>query len=191
MNIRLINMFGLCAFLAIGGTTTSIQAQETKERGKEGTEEIKRPAPGQRGGPGGRRGAGGGGRRPGGGGPGLMRIHPVLMAIDKDKDGKISTAEMENATAALKSLDKNKDGELAGDEIRPNFRRQGPGGGRVGAPGQGQGQGRGRAVGRPPGGRGQGAPEGRGRGRSGRGIQEGGEAKAPKRPPVEDDQDRK
>ena len=57
-------------------------------------------------------------------------------ALDADGDGKISKAEIDNATAALKKLDKNNDGELTIEEMRPNFAamRGGPGG--PGGPGR-------------------------------------------------------
>ena len=43
----------------------------------------------------------------------MMSFLPVLVALDADKDGEISSSEMENAVAALKTLDKNKDGKLS------------------------------------------------------------------------------
>jgi hypothetical protein len=55
----------------------------------------------------------------------------VLLAIfDTDKDGSLTSAEINGAPAALKALDKNGDGKVTADEIRP-------------LQGQGQGQGRG------------------------------------------------
>ena len=39
----------------------------------------------------------------------MMRMFPVMAALDADKDGKISKSEIENATAALKKLDKMSD----------------------------------------------------------------------------------
>jgi Ca2+-binding EF-hand superfamily protein len=69
-------------------------------------------------------------RGPGGpGGPGdLMRRMPVMAALDADGNGEISSAEIDNASAALRKLDKNSDGKLTEDEIRPNFPGRGPGG---------------------------------------------------------------
>lgn len=94
-----------------------------------------------------------------------MRAMPVLAALDADQDGKISKAEIENATAALKKLDKNNDGDLTQEEMRPDFAamggRGGPGGG-FGGPGGGRGGPGG------PGGR-FGGPGGEGRGGEGRG----------------------
>jgi Ca2+-binding EF-hand superfamily protein len=51
---------------------------------------------------------------------GFMRLHPVLAALDADHDGEISTREMQNASAALKSLDSNGDGRLTPDELLPD-----------------------------------------------------------------------
>ncbi|MBI4586590.1 MAG: O-methyltransferase [Planctomycetes bacterium] len=56
----------------------------------------------------------------------------LLPALDANRDGEISTAEMENAAAALKALDANKDGKLSREEIgaaQPRG-REGSGGGR-------------------------------------------------------------
>lgn len=63
-----------------------------------------------------------------------MRMMPVMVALDADKDGEISAAEIENAAKALKTLDKNGDGKLSADELRPTG---GPGGeGGEGGPGR-------------------------------------------------------
>jgi Ca2+-binding EF-hand superfamily protein len=60
----------------------------------------------------------GGPRGPGGpGGPG--RFHPVIRALDADKDGEISSAEIANAPAALSALDADKDGTVTIAELRP------------------------------------------------------------------------
>jgi predicted O-methyltransferase YrrM len=60
--------------------------------------------------------------------------HPLMTALDADKDGAISAEEIQNAPKALKSLDANGDGRLAGDEasfrFRPQDRRGPPPGGR-------------------------------------------------------------
>jgi hypothetical protein len=66
-------------------------------------------------------GGGGEGRGPEGRG-GAMRISPLMQALDADKDGSISEAEMKNAAAALKALDKNGDGKLSPEELRPPSR---------------------------------------------------------------------
>ncbi len=101
------------------------------------------PAEGDRGpGPEGR-GPGPEGRRGGPSPEAMMRLMPVLAALDADRDGKISKSEIENAANALKKLDKNNDGELTQEEIRPDFSAFGPRGG-------------------PPQGRGGPPPEGRG-----------------------------
>ena len=99
--------------------------------------------PGGRGGPQGRqRGPREGFRPP---------THPVIEALDADRDGVISAKEIEQAVSALKKLDKNGDGELSGDEIRPQFGAGGPGG-PGGRPGGG--------IGGPPGRGGPGGPGG-------------------------------
>ena len=57
----------------------------------------------------------------------MMRMDPILAAIDADKDGTISAAELKNAVAAFKPLDKDNDGQLSGEEIRPAFGGRGRG----------------------------------------------------------------
>ncbi|HEY1336267.1 MAG TPA: hypothetical protein VGF59_02095 [Bryobacteraceae bacterium] len=52
--------------------------------------------------------------------PLLTRFHPVLAALDADRDGEISAAEIADAVAALKTLDKNGDGQLTPDEVLPS-----------------------------------------------------------------------
>jgi hypothetical protein len=67
--------------------------------------------------------------QPGSGGfPGRF-ANPLLMAIDKNKDGELSEEEIDGAISALKTLDKNRDRRLDASELRPNFER-------VGMPGQ-------------------------------------------------------
>lgn len=53
-------------------------------------------------------------RGPGGRGP-----SPVIRALDVDKNGEISAAEIANAAAALRTLDTDNDGALAATELRP------------------------------------------------------------------------
>jgi len=48
---------------------------------------------------------------------------PIIKALDADRDGVISSDEIDNAVAVLKTLDKNKDGKLTRDELRPQHRR--------------------------------------------------------------------
>lgn len=64
---------------------------------------------------------------------GFGRSH-LAGSLDADGDGVLSTAEVNSATAALKSLDKNGDGKLTADEIddpantvAPDGRRRRPG----------------------------------------------------------------
>lgn len=73
--------------------------------------------------------AGMGGDRGRGAGMGMM-MNPLLRALDTDKDGKLSAAEIAAAPASLKTLDKNGDGVLDEEELRPPMRGRGPEGGR-------------------------------------------------------------
>jgi Ca2+-binding EF-hand superfamily protein len=75
----------------------------------------------------------------GGFGRGGMMRSPAFLALDVDKDGIISAAELANAPASLKVLDKNGDGKLTEDEVRPQMGgRGGRGGGRGDEPGETQ-----------------------------------------------------
>jgi Ca2+-binding EF-hand superfamily protein len=69
------------------------------------------------------------GRGGGGGGPrgGMMRMDPILSAVDADQDGTLSAAEIQGAATAIGKLDKDSDGKLTREEVRPAF-----GGGRRG-----------------------------------------------------------
>ncbi|MCP5053077.1 MAG: hypothetical protein GY940_38275 [bacterium] len=63
--------------------------------------------------------------------PDMRPKPPIFVALDTDKDGKISASELANATLALRTLDKNGDAELTPDELRPKGmmpRGQGQGG---------------------------------------------------------------
>jgi Ca2+-binding EF-hand superfamily protein len=53
----------------------------------------------------------------------IMRVIPVLAALDTDHNAEISEAEIQNAAAALKTLDKNGDGRLTDDEVTPDWVR--------------------------------------------------------------------
>ena len=48
--------------------------------------------------------------------PLYFRRMPVLMALDRNRDGVISMAEIEDAAAALRTLDKDGDGKLSAAE---------------------------------------------------------------------------
>jgi Ca2+-binding EF-hand superfamily protein len=50
---------------------------------------------------------------------------PVIVALDIDADGTLSTEEIEGATAALKKLDKDSDGKLSREELLPPRGRDG------------------------------------------------------------------
>ena len=124
-------------------------------RGERGPRDGNAPREGGR--PGfGRGGFGGPGGPPEG--RGGFGMSPLLAALDADKDGKISSSEIEKAVAVLKQMDKNGDGNLTQDELRPMGPpegRGGFGGGRPGFGGPPEG-GRGPGQGGPEGGRGQG-----------------------------------
>ena len=133
MKYRFLFVFALCSLFVAADT----QAQDRgKQRGGDREGGFQRRGQGGPPGQGGQRGRGG----PGGGRPSMMTFLPVLAALDADKDGKISSKEIDNAAAALRTLDKNGDGNLTEDEVRPSFGgRGGPGGrgGREGAQGRG------------------------------------------------------
>ena len=48
-------------------------------------------------------------------------VSPLAAALDANRDGLISGAEVRSAPSALKALDANGDGQLAPDELRPAF----------------------------------------------------------------------
>lgn len=79
---------------------------------------------------GGPRGAGGGREGRGGGpGGGMMRMDPILSAVDADQDGTLSATEIQGSAAAIAKLDKDGDGKLTREEVRPAFGgRRGEGG---------------------------------------------------------------
>ena len=72
-------------------------------------------------GEGGRRGGDGRGEFGGRGRGGAF--DPLLRALDRDRDGAVSAAEIDSAPDALRSLDANQDGQLSNDEFRPPFGR--------------------------------------------------------------------
>ena len=63
------------------------------------------------------------------GGSGGPPPDKIFQALDANRDGALSEAEIAGSVAALKTLDKNGDGDLSGEEIRPQMR-----GGRGGDP---------------------------------------------------------
>jgi hypothetical protein len=75
-------------------------------------------------------------------------IIPVMTALDENKDGVISAAEIQNAEKALTALDKNGDGKIDGNELRPSFGGPGGFGGRSSSKGR---SGRGNSRGDEPG----------------------------------------
>jgi len=64
-----------------------------------------------------------------GGGPrggGMMRMDPILSAVDTDQDGTLSAAEIQSSSAAIAKLDKDGDGKLTREEVRPAMGGRGP-----------------------------------------------------------------
>lgn len=49
-----------------------------------------------------------------------FHVPPVIAALDADKNGTISAAELTNASESLKALDENGDGELSEEELHPH-----------------------------------------------------------------------
>jgi Ca2+-binding EF-hand superfamily protein len=74
--------------------------------------------PSGRGGPEGGRGGGRGGEM------NLIRMDPVLAAVDIDGDGVISAEEIRNSADAVRRLDKDGNGKVTRDEAMPS---SGPG----------------------------------------------------------------
>ena len=61
------------------------------------------------------------GHGPGHGGPGGPGRggHPIVRALDTDKNRELSAAEIANAPASLRALDKNNDGSVSFADLRP------------------------------------------------------------------------
>ena len=114
----------MMAATCLGMVTGDATAQE--RGGREGDARRERPDRGERGEDRGRRPQFGGQAGRGG----FMRVLPIMTALDADRNGEISTEEIEDAVAALRKLDKNKDDKLTAEELRPNFgaNRSGRGG---------------------------------------------------------------
>lgn len=130
----------LTLILALSGTLAMTESQaQNRQQGRGFGPPRDGDRGGERGGFGQERGGERGGFPGGGRGqrPSMMSFLPVLKALDADGNGEISSKEIENAAAALKTLDKNDDGKLTEDELRP----QGPPGGGRGGPGGPGGEG--------------------------------------------------
>jgi Ca2+-binding EF-hand superfamily protein len=68
------------------------------------------------------------GDREGRGGRGemnLIRMDPILAAIDANGDGVLSAEEIRNAPAAIRKLDKDGNGEISREEAMPPMGRRG------------------------------------------------------------------
>ena len=96
-----------------------------RNNGSENPDGARRPGmpPGGFGAPG-RPGFGGPGQGGAGmGGPGMgmmMKFLPIMVALDADSNGELSTSEIENASKALLSLDKDGHGSITMEELRPD-----------------------------------------------------------------------
>lgn len=62
-----------------------------------------------------------GGMGPSSSGPDGPPPHPLMIALDTDRDGNLSAEEISSASSALKSLDEDEDGQLSEDELLPPF----------------------------------------------------------------------
>lgn len=105
---------------------------------------LLRPGAGPRGkGPAGRgeQGAPGQPGGPFGGGPGgaplmaMMKLLPLMTALDTDGDGTLSPSEIADSSKSLMKLDKDGDGAISAEEMKPDMSKIGPPGGLAGAAG--------------------------------------------------------
>ena len=97
------------------------------EKGKGGRREMPRPGGAAGRMPGGQPG-GGPGAAFGGGAAGIemmMKMFPVMAALDTDQDGVLSAGEIENSSKALLKLDRDGDGTLSPEELRPDPSKMG------------------------------------------------------------------
>lgn len=76
--------------------------------------------------------------------PRAQSLPPMMVALDADRDGVISSKEIANAAAALGTLDANQDGQITRDELRPPRDQRPP----AGPPREGRGP-KPQAAGRP------------------------------------------
>jgi Ca2+-binding EF-hand superfamily protein len=53
-----------------------------------------------------------------------IQFHPLLSALDTNRDGVIDEAELARAPGILRSLDRNADGRITPDEMAPARRRE-------------------------------------------------------------------
>jgi Ca2+-binding EF-hand superfamily protein len=120
-------LLALCLIATLTAGSTPLLAQDGRppRPEREGGERGER---GERGREGGREGGERGERGREGGREGmLLRMLPVMVALDSNTNGVIEAEEMANATASLKKLDKNGDGKLTEDELRPTPPARGTG----------------------------------------------------------------
>jgi Ca2+-binding EF-hand superfamily protein len=62
----------------------------------------------------------------------MLRMLPLMRALDTDGNGELSVSEIENASKSIVKLDKNGDGKVSADEMKPDMAGMPfpPGGGR-------------------------------------------------------------
>ncbi len=95
---RFISAWLVIAFCALGNTPLRAQAfGEKEDAGKAGARPFGAPA------------AAGA----------AVVVHPLMQALDTDRDGMLSAKEIRAAVRELKKLDTNRDGKLTPDELVP------------------------------------------------------------------------
>jgi Ca2+-binding EF-hand superfamily protein len=53
----------------------------------------------------------------------FVQFHPLLAALDANRDNTIDDAELARASAALRALDRNQDGRITPEELSPMMGR--------------------------------------------------------------------
>ncbi len=102
----------------IQNASTSLATLDSNSDGAVTRDEIRPPRPEGDAPPDGEGPAPKGGRP-----PGERPAPPIIAALDTDKDGSLSAAELKAAPESLKTLDKNNDGELSRQELQPRGHR--------------------------------------------------------------------
>jgi hypothetical protein len=112
--MRAASIWGLAALMAMSVTAfgqeegerpSGDDRPEREEQRQRGPRDGDRPGPRE-------------GDRPGP--PGFaLRMSPLMIALDTNRNGDLSAEEVAQAVAALKKLDKNEDGVIDREELRP------------------------------------------------------------------------
>ena len=111
-------LIGILALAVATPTHAQLRGEPPRRPGRDGEGEG---PPGGRGGPRGTQAM-------------MMRMAPVMRALDEDGDSEISAGELAKASEALRALDEDNDGKLTGREWLPPPPPGGPGRGRDGFP---------------------------------------------------------